>query len=111
MPQLHTKLSVDECVRRLREQVQPRSILLRLNIFRPVRSRVTGDVSHDQFSLESSTDPFSKRLVGRFIPQNEGSIIDYTWQVPITHRVYGDSEFDETEILSFLTAWLDVEPV
>jgi hypothetical protein len=111
MPQLHTKLSADECIRRLRDQVQSQSILSRLNIFRPGRSRVTGHISHDQFSLESSTDRFSKRFVGRFIPQKEGLIIDYTWQVPITHRVYGDSEFDETEILSFLVVWLDVEPV
>ena len=111
MPQLRTKLSPGECSQRLREQVQQRTIWSRFNIFRPATSRVIGDVSSDSFSLASSADRFSKRLVGRFLPQRDSTLIDYSWQAPVTHRVYGDSGFDETEILSFLTECLDAEPV
>ena len=111
MPQLRTKLSPDECSQRLREQVQRRTILSRFNIFRSPTSRVIGDVSSDSFSLSSSADRFSKRFVGRFVSEHDGTLIDYTWQAPGTHHVYGDSRFDETEILSFLTEWLDAEQV
>jgi hypothetical protein len=111
MPHLRTKLSPNECSQRLREQVQPRTIFSRCDIFRPAKSPVIGDVSSDSFSLASSADRFSKRVVGRFVPQGDGTLIDYTWRAPVTHRVYGDSDFDETEILSFLTEWLDAEQV
>ena len=111
MPLLRTKLSPDECSQRLREQVQRRTLLSRFNIFRPATSRVVGDVSSDAFSIASSADRFSKRLVGKLVSQRDGTIIDYTWQAPTTHHVYGDSGFDETEILLFLTEWLDAEQV
>ena len=111
MPLLYSNLPADECVRRLREQVQRRTILSRLNIFRPPRSRVIGEVSPTGFSLESSFDPFSKRLVGTLVSQPEGTIIDYSWQTPLTHRIYGHSHFDEEQILSFLTEWLDAQPL
>jgi hypothetical protein len=111
MPQLRTKLSSDECSQRLRQQVQRRTVWSRFNIFRPATSRVVGDVSSDAFSLSSSADRFSKRLVGRFVPEPDSTLIDYTWQAPVTHHVYGDSRFDETEILSSLTDWLDADQV
>lgn len=86
-------------------------MLSRFNIFRPATSPVVGDVSSHEFSLASSADRFSKRLVGRFVPQDDCTLIDYRWETPVSHRVYGDSGFDQTEILSFLTECLEAEQV
>src|SRR4030095_3213521 len=83
MPQLRTKLSLDKCSQRLREQVQRRTMLSRFNIFRPATSRVIGDVSSDSFSLANSADRFSKRLVGRFVPQRDSTLIDYNGKLPL----------------------------
>jgi hypothetical protein len=108
---LRTKLSPKECSRRLREQVQKRTLLSRFNIFRSPTSRVFGSVSDTSFTLESSLDRFSKRLVGTLIPDGEGTLIDYAWQTGAGHIVYGDARVDETEILSFLVEWLDTAQV
>ena len=111
MPRLRTNLSPEECSRRLREQVQRRTLLSRFNIFRSPTSRVFGRVSDTAFSLESSLDSFSKRLVGTLVPDREGTLIDYSWKAGPGHIVYDDARVDETEILSFLAEWLDAAEV
>jgi|SRR6267143_1410935 len=111
MAQLSTRLPPDECVRRLREQVEPLTIFRRLNIFRAAKSPVVGDISHDRFLLESAADIFSKRLIGRFERSGDQTIIDYNWKIPLMHRIFGDSSGDESEILSFLARWLNAEAI
>ena len=111
MRQLRTSLSPEECVTRLREQTQPLTFFSHMNIFRAPRSPVLGRVSDREITLESSRDRYSKRLVGRLLPADTGTTIEYTWKRGLGHMFYGDARFDEEEILSFLAEWLGTQEV
>jgi hypothetical protein len=111
MPRLQTSLLPDECVARLREQVQPRTLLSRLNIFSSPVSRVFGCVGDRRITLESSRDRFSKQFVGTLHPADGGTTVEYAWKAGLGHRMYGDARFDEAEILSFLAEWLGTQEI
>ncbi len=109
MRRLRTELSHEECVARLREQIQPLTLFSHMNIFRAPRSRVFGRVSDSQITLESSRDRYSKRLLGRLLSSDGGTILEYRWKAGVGHRFWGDARFDEEEILSFLGEWLGTQ--
>ena len=112
MNQLETRLTFQVCLEVLREQIAPLSFFVRHNIFKSKTSKVLGKVWDDgRFLLESSHDPFSKRLVGKLNSCGEHTSINYTWKCGWQYRLYGHSRFDEEEILSFLEEWLEARPV
>ena len=111
MHRLRTPLPLQECISRLREQIQPLTVFSRVNIFRSPTSEVSGHVSDHTITLESSRDWYSKQLVGTLRPADDGTTIDYTWKAGLGHRIYGDARFDEEEILSFLAKWLGAHEV
>lgn len=108
---LYTKLFVNECMNLLNEQVQPMTFWSRFFFFSRRTSKVVGRVSDREFMLEASRDIFSKRMHGRFVERQSGTIIEFEWQISFWSRLYGFHKFDEAEILSFLKEWLDAEPV
>ena len=109
MHRLRTFLTPEECIERLREQTQPLSLLARVNIVRAPTSPVLGRISGDTIALESSRDAFSKRFVGRLRRTDAGTTIEYVWKAGRNHRFWGDADFDEEEILSFLAEWLETQ--
>ena len=116
MPQLYTPLSVDECIRILREQVLPLGFFARIKMLRPRTSSVLGKIRGHTFVLETSKDPYSKRFVGSLMNDSEHTIIPYEWKRslfprPLFARLLGYGRFDEEETLSFLQTWLKAEPV
>ena len=107
MNRLTARLPFQECLEALREQISPLTFFTRHNIYRPKTSKVLGRVWDDgRFILESGCDPFSKRLAGVLTPSGEHTIIEYTWEHGVRHRMYGSPRFDEEESLSFLEEWL-----
>src|SRR3989304_10267313 len=92
--QLYTKLSVDECLSRLRGQVQPMRFLFwsRVTFFPKRASKVMGRVSDKEFILEATNDPFSKRMKGRLVERPSGTAIEYEWKVPFWSRLSGSSK-------------------
>lgn len=106
---LHTKLSVDECMSRLKEQVQPMTFWSRFFFFAIRTSRVVGRVSDREFMLEATRDFFSKRMKGRLVESPSGTAIEFEWKTPFWSRLYGSYNLDEDEILTFFKDWLDAE--
>jgi len=104
---------VQECLDALREQVSPLTFFVRNNLLKSKTSKVLGRVWDDgRFIMESSFDPFSKRLVGKLTSSGgEDTIIEYTWKRGLRHRLYGRPRFDEEEIFSFLEECLEARPV
>ena len=108
MPQLSTPLSIDECLRILREQISSMSLFSRF--LRSNVSPVLGRIDGHSFFLESSKDHWSKRFIGRLAASAEMTVIDYEWKKGLGHRLHGDGPFDEEVILSFLREWLKAGP-
>lgn len=106
---LYTKLSVTECTKRLREQVQPLTLWNRVFFFARRTSKVVGQVGDKEFMLEATKDLFSKRMKGRLVESPSGTTIEFEWKKPFWSRLYGFYKFDEDEILSFFKNWLEVE--
>ncbi len=109
MHRLRTPLPLEECVPRLRKQVQQLSLFSRINVFHSPTSSVFGRVSDCAITLESSRDRYSKRLVGTLHAEDGGTTIDYAWKAGLGHAIYGDARFDEEEILSFLTECVNAQ--
>ena len=110
---LHTTLSVNECLNRLREQVFLIKSFFGGSGYAWLKrtSRVVGQVSDKGFIIAATKDPFSKRMKGRLVEKPSGTDIEYEWEMPFWSHVYGWYKFDEEEILSFLREWLDAKPV
>jgi hypothetical protein len=106
---LFTKISIDECLRRLREQVQPMTFWNRNFYFAKRTSKVVGKFTEKEFILEASRDLFSKRMKGMMIERPSGTIIEFVWEKPFWSRFYGSYKFDEEEIIAFLKEWLDAD--
>jgi hypothetical protein len=109
MPQLKTSLSKEDCLRILGEQIAPLRLMARCTPFRSRTAKVLGKIRQADFILESRRDTFSKRLVGKLESHPAHTIITYEWKRGWHHRMFGDSAFDEDEILSFLREWLKTE--
>lgn len=110
MPTLYTRLSVNECLNRLREQVQPLTLWNRFFFFARHTSKIVGQITDREFILESARDLFSKRMKGRFVERSSGTAIEFKWETPFWSRVYGFHKFDEDELLTFLRDCLDAAP-
>jgi hypothetical protein len=106
----YTRLSINECLHRLREQVQPKTFWNRIFLFARRSSKIVGRVTDKGFILEASHDLFSKRMKGRLVKSPSGTIIEFEWEKPFWSRLYGSYKFDENEILTFLKDWLDANP-
>ncbi len=107
---LYTRLSVDECLSLLREQIQPITIWNRFFFFARRTSKTVGRITDREFILEATHDLFSKRMKGRLVETPSGTVIEFEWETPFWSRIYGSHKFDEDEILTFFRDWLDAEP-
>lgn len=88
-----------ECLAALREQVGRRK---RFRFLGSDTSRVVGHMSDTQLTLEAASDLFSKRLVGRLIPVEDGTELEGRWVVPFWSQIWGDYRYDEEEVFRFL---------
>lgn len=110
---LHTNLSVNECLNRLREQVFLIKSFFGGSGYAWLKrtSRIVGIVNDKEFIIAATKDPFSKRMKGRLVEKPWGTEIEYEWETPFWSHVYGHYKYDEEEILHFLDEWLNARPV
>jgi hypothetical protein len=108
---LRTPLPPPEVVRILRAQTQALRWHSRIHLFKARTSPVFAKIQGNTFRIESSADPFSKRLIGTFEGTPEGSEIRCEWKTGFWHRPYGHSALNEEVIIGFLHEWLLAKPV
>jgi hypothetical protein len=108
---LHTKLSVNECLNRLEEQVDLVTSFTGGQIFFQRTSRVIGQLKEKEFIVAAAHDPHSKRMKGRLVEKPSGTDIEYEWVMPFWSHIWGSYKYDEEEILRFFRKWLEAKPV
>lgn len=97
-------LPIEECRAVLREQIGARSSVFGFR-FRKSASRVVGEFNGEEMTLESGTNLFTKRLVGRLSASPEGSVLEAEWRDTFGSSIYGKLFSVEHEILRFLEVW------
>ena len=104
---LYSPLSVAECRSILREQVAKRRSTV---IFRPLTSKVVGEIEEERVVLGSGVDLFSKMFVGKLSDWQGTTVLEGDWIVPFWSRVWGKHRFDEEEIMCFLCEYAKFSP-